>query len=113
MLLAEAAAIPLKPKPTCADPEPGIAAATLVQVDPSKCKIVPPLPTAQTLFGANAATEFRLRTEGTLGTTLHVVPSKCRTSAWAERPWLPTAQTSVLEVAETLLSVANRPVGGP
>src|SRR6516164_7838644 len=103
MLLAEAAAIPLKPKPTCADPEPGIAAATLVQVDPSKCRIVP-LPTAQTLFGATAATALRLRTGGTLGTTLHVVPSKCRTSAWAERPWLPTAQTSVLEVAETPLS---------
>src|SRR5271166_5973840 len=117
MLLAETAATPSSSLAAEGDPPPAFGLVTTLQLVPSQCSIsVWPVaselltgtvasPTAQALFGARATTDERKGSMPGDGadTTLQAVPFQCRISTWSEveRPALPTAQTSVLEVPET------------
>src|SRR5271166_2196055 len=127
MLLAETAATPSSSLAAEGDPPPAFGLVTTLQLVPSQCSIsVWPVdselltgrvasPTAQALFGAKATTDVRKGSRPGDGadTTLQAVPFQCRISVWSEveRPALPTAQTSVLEVPETLERWALRGIG--
>src|SRR5271157_2902394 len=117
MLLAETAATPSSSLEAEGDPPPAFGLGTTLQLDPSQCSIsVWPVdselltgrvasPTAQALFGARATTDVRKgsRPGDGAGTALQTWPFQCRICTWSEveRPALPTAQTSLLEVPET------------
>src|SRR5271166_2484264 len=115
MLLAETAATLLS-RPVV-PPEGKLGVWTTLQLVPSQCSISGwavdselltgrvVSPTAQALFGARATTDVRKGSRPGDGavTALQTWPFQCRICTWSEveRPALPTAQTSVLEVPET------------